>query len=171
MSKRIHLMCSILACLVVLASPAVSQDVDSNMWLTDGIVNAVVRSGNTVYIGGSFTYVGPATGNGSALDRTTGSLLPYSKVNGVIWTVAPDGSGGWYIGGTFSEVGGESRQNLAHVLADGTLSPWNPGANYGVSSLVVSGSMVYAGGGFNSIGGQPRRCIAALDLSTGQATF
>ena len=44
--------------------PAAAQQVKSGLWVTDGSVNAIVRNGNTVYIGGSFTQVGPSTGGG-----------------------------------------------------------------------------------------------------------
>ena len=33
-------------------------------WVTNGTVNAIVQTSDTLYIGGSFTYVGPVTGNG-----------------------------------------------------------------------------------------------------------
>jgi hypothetical protein len=41
-------------------------------WVTNGKVSAIVRTANTVYIGGEFTYVGPCTGYGVPLDATTG---------------------------------------------------------------------------------------------------
>jgi hypothetical protein len=153
----------------ILSTPAASQVVDAHMWAPDGYVTAVLRSGNTIYIGGHFTYVGPVTGGGVALDATAGTGVS-SSVNGVIEAVAPDGSGGWYIGGSFSSVHGAPRQNLARVLADGSLSAWDPGANGDVRALAASGSTVYAGGWFTSIAGQSRSRIAALDASTGMAT-
>src|SRR5262249_46460520 len=39
-----------------------AQSLDANRWVTDGEVDAIVPWGNTLYIGGSFGYVGPNTG-------------------------------------------------------------------------------------------------------------
>src|SRR5690242_495711 len=41
---------------------AEAQTVRQDFYITDGAVSAEVLSGNTLYIGGSFTHVGPATG-------------------------------------------------------------------------------------------------------------
>ncbi|HVP15659.1 MAG TPA: hypothetical protein VMS88_08945, partial [Terriglobales bacterium] len=134
-------------------------------------MRAVVREGNTIYIGGKFSYVGPVTGAGVPLSAETGEALrSFPRVFGTVHASVSDGSGGWYIGGSFSTVGGLPRSNLAHVLADGSVSPWDPNADGEVDALGVSGGMVYAGGYFTSIGGQARNHIAALDTTTGAAT-
>ncbi len=139
-------------------------------WVTDGQVAAIVRSGDTVYLGGDFSRVGPRTGPGMALDGASGAMNPaFAKVAGAyVVATAPDGSGGWYIGGNFTAVGGVPRANLAHILPSGAVDPnWNPGAVGEVSVLKVSGSTVYAGGGFFSVGGQSRERLAALDATSG----
>ena len=134
---------------------------------------AIVSDGATIYIGGSFSYVGPNTGCGVPLSTSTG--LPAStfpRVNEAVRAVASDGSGGWYIGGDFTAVAGVNRNRIAHILSNGTLdASWNPDANEGVYSLAASGSTVYAGGQFTSIGGAARSNIAALDAATGKATY
>jgi len=145
-----------------------------NFYVTNGEVDASVLSpdGKTLYIGGMFSYVGPYTGSGAAIDQDTGDVLaniPY--VNGYIKSTAPDGSGGWYIGGAFTKIGSYVRNNIAHILSDGSVDPvWNPNADSAVYALEVSGSTVYAGGNFTSIGGQARNYLAALDAATGLAT-
>jgi hypothetical protein len=159
----------------VLSPQALAQTLHENLWVTNGPVNAVATSGSTIYLGGAFTQVGPATGSGVAIDASTGAaLLPYASIAGVVRSVAPDGSGGWYIGGTFTAVQGQPRGGLARLDASGNLASWNPNASGGtptsVSALVVSGSTVYVGGSFSSIGGQARNHIAALDATTGTAT-
>jgi beta-propeller uncharacterized protein DUF5122 len=174
-----------LGCLLgILAWPVPAAAVSTavaraDAWVTNGQVRAVVQTGSTIYLGGSFTYVGPPTGSFVLLGQGSGAPnLSLPRANGTIAAVAADGTGGWYIGGTFTLVGGVTRNRLAHIHADGTLDPaWDPNASAGappaivmVNTLVVSGTTVYVGGSFTSIGGQTRNSIAALDATTGQAT-
>jgi len=161
-----------LAALNVTGARAQSSTPREETWVTDGTVRAVVRTTDTVYIGGDFTYVGPATGGGVPLDVSTGApVATFPKVNGTVSSCVPDGSGGWFIGGGFDRVAGIVRNNIAHILANGSVDPgWNPNASGTVYALTVSGSTIYAGGGFWSIGGQVRNYIAALDAATGTVT-
>ena len=157
--------------MLALAGPARAQTVDPTLWSTDGTVKAMALSGGTLYIGGTFSYVGPITGDFVGIDSTTGRPQSgWPRVEGGVYASVPDGVGGWYIGGVFRSVAGVPRTFLAHIRANGTLDGWNPGANNIVKALALSGSTVYAGGSFTSIGGQPRSHIAALDAATGLAT-
>src|SRR5437870_7482034 len=71
------------------AGVGLAQTVDTTLWVADGTVNSVVRDGGTVYIGGDFSQVGPATGAGVAIDASTGvAKQPYPKVTGTIYAVA-----------------------------------------------------------------------------------
>ena len=138
-----------LALLAYHGAPA-AQGIHTGLHATDGQVNAAVLSGNTLYIGGTFTRVAPATGHGVPVSVATGSPpAAFAKVaGGAVYAATPDGSGGWYLGGAFTWVGGQPRAGLAHVLADGTTAPWNPGTNGVVVALALSGSTVIAGGQF-----------------------
>src|SRR2546422_4495628 len=150
---------------------AEAQTVRQDFYITDGAVSAEVLSGNTLYIGGSFTLVGPATGGFVPVDTAT--ALPSSgfpKVAGTIYSVVSDGSGGWYVGGSFTGVGGIPRRNLARILSNNTVSSWDPSPNGAVYSLALSGTTLYAGGEFTSVGGQTRNYLAALSTSSGLAT-
>ena len=159
------------ACLAGSYASAHAQTVDPNLWVTNGPVYSVVREGGTIYIGGHFTQVGPATGGGVPLDATSGGLpASFPKVAGNVLAVTSDGAGGWFIGGAFTHVGGLLRSNLAHVAADLSVSAWSPNPNSWVHALAVSGSTVYVGGEFTAIGGQGRQFIAAIDAATGAAT-
>jgi trimeric autotransporter adhesin len=151
---------------------AVAQSVVDNIWVPNSDVYTVVQAGNTVYLGGHFTYIGPPTGGGAAIDINTGEPdLAFAKVNGTVQAAAPDSLGGWYIGGSFTKVGGVLRNNLARINADGTVNRrWNPNANQQVTALVISGATVYVGGEFDSIGGQKRTGIAAIDTLDGAVT-
>jgi len=141
-------------------------------WMTDGQVNAIVRSSDTVYIGGFFSHVGSNTGHGVPIDSLNGQpVATFPMVKGDVRVSISDGSGGWYIGGDFTEVGGEARNRIAHILANGAVDPsWNPDANNTVRAFAISGSTIYVGGMFSSIGGQTRNNIASLDATTGNAT-
>ena len=153
---------------------AIPDTPDTNAWITDGPVYAIVTDpvNQITYIGGEFTQVGPRTGYGVPINASTGSPeSSYPQVNGKIYTVIPDGSGGRYIGGSFTKVGSLTRNRVARILSDGTVdSAWNPSANNPVYALAISGSTVYAGGGFTSIGGEARNRIAAIDAANGNAT-
>jgi hypothetical protein len=150
-------------------------------FVTNGPVNAVVRAGDTIYIGGRFDRVGPRTGPGVevGLDGSESSGMPEISgagptslfgAGGSVSAVAPDGSGGWFIGGLFTHVGGVPRTNLAHIRADGSVDPnFAPDVNDAVRSLAVSGSSVYVAGSFTSIAGQVRNRIAALNAGDGSA--
>jgi trimeric autotransporter adhesin len=151
---------------------AFSSIPNQDTWITNGTVFAIAEANSTVYLGGDFTYVGPNTGSGVPIDAASGSpVSSFPKVDGTIWAVVPDGSGGWYIGGDFSRVGGLYRNRIAHILSDGAVDiPWDASADGTVYALAVSGSTVYAGGDFSSIGSETRTYIAALDAVSGLAT-
>jgi trimeric autotransporter adhesin len=151
--------------------PPTVQIVRDDVYVANGVVFAIVAVGNTLYFGGAFSQVGPATGSAVPVDSTSGlPVTGFPKVVGSVSAVAADGSGGWFIGGNFTSVGGVPRSNIAHVMADNTVSAWNPIADDVVNALVVNGSTIYAGGAFTSIGGQTRNSIAALNATTGLAT-
>lgn len=144
---------------------ALNSQPDST-YVTNGAVNAVARGGQTIYIGGSFSEVGPRTGPGVGIDSSTGqaqSNLPEIS-GGAIKAVAGDGSGGWYIGGSFTHVGGVARHGLAHILANGSLDAFfDPSPNDVVFSLLYFDGTLYVGGDFTAISGQSRSHLAQLD--------
>jgi len=146
-----------------------AQVVDPGWWIADGPVSTSALSGRTLYIGGSFGYVGPYTGASVLLDADAALVPGFPMVRGIVHAVVGDGSAGWFIGGSFDSVGGIPRRNLAHVWADHTVGAWNPGADRLVITLALSGDTVYAGGAFGNAGGQPRFHIAALSAGSGEA--
>ena len=159
----------IAAASVVRAAPP-SDTCKQETWITNGTVNAIVAAGDKVYIGGSFTQVGPYTGDGVPIDASGAAVAVFPKIKGTVNAVCSDGKGGWFVGGAFSSVGGVARNNIAHILSNGSVDPaWDPNAYNSVYSLAVSGTTVYVGGDFTTIGGQSRNRIAALDATTGLA--
>jgi len=154
-----------------------AQEIDSTLWGANGEVHAIARKGNTIYLGGSFTHVGPVTGGGAVLNAATGRLVAADPpvIHGIVRVAIADGAGGWYIGGLFEAVAGTSCTNLAHLNADGTLDRnWNvivtaDIAPYAfVSSLALAGDLLYVGGGFTRVGGADRKNLAAVHVRTGQ---
>lgn len=123
----------------------------------------------------NISFASDYTGRGVPIDTTT--ALPVSNfseiIDGVIYSVIPDGSGGWFIGGSFTNVGGESRVAVARLNSDGSLNAgWN--ANMGAGSIVYSmarggsgGSRLYLGGSFSTVNATSRNNIAAVTVANG----
>ena len=139
-------------------------------YMTNGSVSTMAEAGGILYIGGSFTQVSIASGQGARLDAATGNLSDAAVVRGTVRVVVPDGNGGYYIGGDFTQINGQTRNRIAQIDSNGTLTPWNPNADGTVSALAGSGSTLYLGGTFTSIGGLTRNRIAAVDTATGVVT-
>lgn len=144
------------------------------VWTTNGSVYTSLKVNNTIYLGGRFSYIGPATGAFVPINAggpLAGKRDPnWPDVAGEVYASAPDGSGGWFIGGAFTHVGGQARQNLAHIRADQKLDPnWTASANSTVWAMVSDPyrGWVWVGGAFTEISGTPRERLAALDSTTG----
>lgn len=186
-----HLPCLLVALLclfnaVIPLSPAKAEaqpSVRRDLWGTDGSTYATAISGNTLYVGGQFSMVGPSTGSFVSLDQAKGEHDPaFPRVTGRVNAIAADGVGGWYIGGVFTAVDGIPRANLAHIRADKTLDPaWAPLVARGsnplsghlaqVNALTVVENRVLVGGCFDYINGVLRRNVAAVSVDgTGEAT-
>jgi trimeric autotransporter adhesin len=166
-----------IAVVVVLGLPGIPAaqvfDQDFDVVAVGGSISDIDRAGDRVYVGGSFTCIGPFgfTGAGVPFSTSTGMpLQPFLQISGTIAAVVADGAGGWYIGGTFSSVGGLPRQNLAHIQSDLSVSDWNPGADGIVRDLARAGLIVFVAGDFGNIGGAARPRLAAISTATGLAT-
>lgn len=153
-----------LACLL-LSSSAWAQTVRQDFDMTNGPVHAIAVQGNTLYIGGEFTRVGPPTGASASISKSAGRPIHVQHIRGEVFAVVPDGSGGWFIGGDFRWVGDEERMSLVHVLSDGSLSPMIT-ESAEVYALAVSGTTLYLGGHFSELLGQTRWHIAAIHIPT-----
>lgn len=149
---------------------------DPTLWGANEKVLDMVRSGNTLYIAGTFRSVGENSGGLVPFDARTGEQVrPFPKVAGFVAVIVPDGSGGWYIGGEFTAVAGKPRSCLAQIRADGSVSDWNPSVTGSpgyidppaVVAIAVRGDRVYMGGGFREIGGVLRMNLGCVDVRTG----
>jgi hypothetical protein len=164
-SRRLVALLALAAVSTLSPSPARAQAAH-DIWTTDGPIYAQAPEGNVLYVGGSFTRIGPVTG--SALLYNVNSAqpsLPWPVVAGTVNAVTSDGVGGWYIGGSFTAVQSQPRNNLAHLDAMGYVTPWNPSANAQVNALLRVGTTIYVGGSFTEVAGLPRASLAAVDAA------
>src|SRR5580765_3611020 len=82
-----------------------AQSVVTKMSSASGNVYAVYKKGNAYYLGGDFNYVGLNTGY-AAFTKTSDDYpnMDFPQFNGQIYSLIPDGGGGWYAGGYFTNV-------------------------------------------------------------------
>ena len=150
---------------------AIAQQIEPANWGVgpSGAVFASARSGNTVYVGGSFFgQFGRNSGGAVPLNIATARApASYPLVAGRVRAVVADGTGGWYVGGWFPGVDGHPHANLAHVRTDGVDDAWTVGADNEVFALSLVGTTLYVGGDFDSLGGEARAHVAAVDAATG----
>jgi hypothetical protein len=134
---------------------------------TNGTVYAVLQVGGRIYLGGKFTWAGPLTGNGAAVNGTDGTRLnTAARPNGVVRAAVAGPTGSWYVGGDFTKIGKSNRLGAARISSSGSLSSgWNPRVNGSVRAIAVSGDVVYLAGSFSSVGGTARANLAAVDAS------
>src|SRR5690349_1296622 len=159
----------------VAAGAATVRERPSATYQTNGRVDAILRVGSTVYIGGSFTAVRPAgsapgtneVGRNrlAAFSVVTGALLPWdpgtnSTVNAL--AASPDGRT-IYVGGRFGRLGGKARHNLGAVRAgSGTVKDFRADTDRRVLALAASKKRLYVGGKLSRIDGITRNHLAAL---------
>ena len=143
----------------------------------DGRVSAIVITGGTAYLGGSFTHVKDTRGVTQARSRlaavntSTCELLGWNPAadNNVLALAAQGGT--VYAGGDFTHIGTAARSRIAAL--DGTtgaVKSLNPVVSKTVRAFALSGSTLYAGGTFTSVNGTSRGKLAAFSVSDGTLT-
>jgi hypothetical protein len=160
------------------ASPAIPGTVsgrpdDGTLNVANGEVRALAQVGNRIYLGGTFTKLGPARLGAAGVLRTRDRAFAahFPDVSGVVYAAVADGHGGWYLGGSFTTVGGASRPNLAHVLSSGRVARWSPHPNAPVRALTLTHSGLVVAGDFTTMSGQPARHLVSLALRTGHVRW
>lgn len=145
----------------------------------NGAVNDMVVSGNTLYLGGSFTTVGSSTRNGlAAIDLGTGTVTSWdpSAANAVtVNSLALGPAGQLYVGGVFSTIGEASRKNAAALsLTTGLASSWDAGIEDGFSGVrglqVTGDGTAYLWGDFTSLQSTARASGLAAVNAAGSLT-
>ncbi len=80
---------------------AIAQSPDLSFWDTNGAVRCFATKGDTLFVGGDFTHVGPFTGGLLPVDAVSGASAPsFDIIDGDVNVVISDGVGGWYVGGS-----------------------------------------------------------------------
>jgi PQQ-like domain len=120
-ARTVYLLAVLMAATIVgllfVAHPAVAAAIKSDpVPQTDGRVSAIVVSGDTVYIGGSFTHVdGVPRSRLAAIDATDGSLLPWNPgANRHVRALVAAGSR-IYAGGDFLSISGQPQHRFARL--------------------------------------------------------
>ena len=165
------------AALALLASgqpawAAISATPDAQMPGVDGRVWALLRIGDTIYVGGQFKNV--VLPNGSLVPRSDlaafgvdGSLKSWAPSiggSGIVFALATDGTR-IFVGGDYTSIGSAARESLAAVDQSGNVLSWHADASNQVRALTVAGSTMYVGGQFGFLDGAHRTRLAAIDLS------
>lgn len=134
--------------------------------VTDGEVTSSAVAGSTLYLGGSFSRVGAATGTFASISAGSAQAAVLPHVNDPVYEVVSDRRGGWFISGVFTAAGDSTRPGLAHIDPNGTLDPGFDPAVSQPHALAVSpdGSTLYLNCD-SQVGGASY--IDAIDTATG----
>lgn len=161
------------ASLPIGAQAAVQQQPDDT-WGANDRVNAILRVGGTVVLGGDFGQLRDRNNSVArsflgALDAATGEPTTWNPgLDGKVFALALSEDGGTlFVGGNFNRAGGASRRKLAaYDTATWALLPWKaPSPNSTVRALAVDGDVLYVGGSFTSVGGTARERAAAVGVA------
>ncbi len=163
---------------VVALDPSVSfSSIPIDSWRLNGTGRAVLKVGNTVYVGGSFTRATSPDGSQSenrtnlaAFDATTGALITSFRAdaNYPVRNLQTDGTS-LFVSGSFTTIGGQNRQRIAALdpVTGAVRTAFTANASGTVWNMSIVGDTLYVAGTFTSINGVSKRRIAAVSRTTG----
>ncbi|MGD9902093.1 MAG: hypothetical protein AB7U83_01385 [Vicinamibacterales bacterium] len=135
-------------------------------WGVAGQVETLAIDGTTLYVGGTFDYVGPPTGSFGIVDAADPTAINTSAhlLTGV-GAMAPDGAGGWFV----SMSAFTSGPQIVHILPSGLRDPsWtSPTVDGTVWRMAQDGGRLFLAGAITAVNGVGRVGIAAIDVTTG----
>jgi trimeric autotransporter adhesin len=146
---------------------------DPNLWVTNGTVISTLIDGDSLYIGGEFSFVGTYTGGGVKFEEDSIQRDEnFPLMNGEVSVYTSDNVGGWYVGGYFTKVGNTDITTVVHIKEDGSVdqdfnSPFNVDDEATVETIILAGSDLYLGGEIGSISGEEYGNIVKLNAETG----
>ena len=186
-SRAIWLLCCLALVVPVIATraqPTVSaqsaisfSSIPLQSWRVNGEGRAVLKVGNVVYVGGTFTRATSPDGSQSAnrynlaaFDVRTGALISSFRADtdGRVYDLATDGTS-LFVSGSFNTIGGVSRRKIAALdPATGAVrTSFRADANSTVYSMSIAAGKLYVAGVFANINGVGRSRIGAVDLTSG----
>lgn len=132
-------------------------------------VMGLAVSGDTLYVGGSFSEFGAqARAHVAAVTISTAAVTEWAPAtDGDVSALAVSPGGSVFIAGAFIHVNGQPRGDFAEVDAAGTLTDWVTDiGSQGKHSFSLSGDLLVVGTQYGVRGGGARMNLAAFDLST-----
>jgi len=164
-----------------LATVASDDPIDTTPHVLDGRVYAIVRAGDRVIVGGTFTTVRNAVNprtqytrrNLFAYSHSTGrvdtSFVP--DINGEVNSLVLSQDGRWvFVGGRFTSVNGVAQRGVTKLAVDtGARNTSFAGRVAGgvVYDMARAGNALYVGGSFTSLSGVPRGRLGAVHVDSG----
>ena len=164
--------------LLIAGSPLYAQRLPSvtplPSWGPNGYVGSMVRSGDRVFMSGTFSYVGPPTGGLATIEANDDAdVRTVSPLPGWVERLESDGAGGWL---AIVQPFRGAASRLMHLGANGVPAPlWvepvfttrSPDFAPRLLAVAVSGARAFVAGTFSTVNGVTRRGLAALDLTSG----
>jgi trimeric autotransporter adhesin len=134
---------------------------------TNGTVStaAVSADGQTLFLAGRFTRIGPNSGSFVPVSSATAVLRGgSSSITGIVRASVPDGSGGWYVAAFLDR----KVTSIWRLNASGKVSTvFRADVTGTVWALALADGRLHVGGEFSEVGAQRRQNYAVLDANTG----
>lgn len=116
------------------------------------------KTGGKYIVHGAFQNWSDNDGSSLIIDTTSNQIINRNKwrINGIVRTAVPDGSGGFFIGGDFTRIGDSSRKYFAQINASGQPTSWKPIVDSFVNVIRKRNDTLFIGGYFSNFGGLPK---------------
>ena len=145
--------------------------IDVNLDAVNGFsssVHAIAVRNDTVFIGGTFQFLGGEPRTRLAAINAQGDLLPWSPdIPSGIVAALEIANDTLYVGGSIPSIDGDDRGNLASFdLTNGEWTDWAPSIGSTIRSIEATDDALYIGGQFMQVEGEPHLYFAKFDIMT-----